>query len=169
MGGGDEPENLIELSIEDHAEEHRKLYEKHGYREDYLAWKGLLGQMKKEDILQELYSLAGKNSAIARRERGDPIGFQHWNPDTLKEMCSRAGSVSKNKNSVWWSNGTDYKFCIEQPEGYTRSTAPNNVGATTKKTFWWNNGKNHRRAKDCPAEGWVKGRINKGNLGGKRT
>ena len=35
MGGTDEPSNLIELTIEEHAIEHKKLWEKHGKREDY--------------------------------------------------------------------------------------------------------------------------------------
>ena len=31
MGGNDEPSNLIELSVEEHATAHRKLYEQHGH------------------------------------------------------------------------------------------------------------------------------------------
>lgn len=43
MGGGDEPENLIQLTIEEHAEAHRLLYLKSGKWEDLCAWKGLSG------------------------------------------------------------------------------------------------------------------------------
>jgi hypothetical protein len=37
-GGTDDASNLIELSVEDHAEAHRILYEKHGRKGDKLAW-----------------------------------------------------------------------------------------------------------------------------------
>lgn len=37
MGGSDNSENLIELSITAHAEAHRKLYEEHGRWQDKIA------------------------------------------------------------------------------------------------------------------------------------
>jgi hypothetical protein len=41
MGGTDHKSNLVKLSIEEHAEAHRKLYEEHGKQCDYNSWKGL--------------------------------------------------------------------------------------------------------------------------------
>ena len=52
MGGTDDPTNLIELTVEEHAEAHRVLYEKYGKIEDYCAWNGLLGIIGKEEILK---------------------------------------------------------------------------------------------------------------------
>lgn len=45
MGGTNNPENLIELTVEEHAEAHRKLWEQHGKWQDFCAWKTLLGTM----------------------------------------------------------------------------------------------------------------------------
>ena len=46
MGGTDDPDNLKRgLTIEEHAEEHRLLWKKHGKQEDYIAWKCLSGQI----------------------------------------------------------------------------------------------------------------------------
>lgn len=45
MGGTDDPENLIKLSVKDHAEAHKDLYELHGNWQDYIAWKALSGQI----------------------------------------------------------------------------------------------------------------------------
>jgi len=45
MGGSDEPSNLIKLTIEEHAEAHRKLWEEHGKEEDNIAWRMLSGQI----------------------------------------------------------------------------------------------------------------------------
>jgi hypothetical protein len=49
-GGSDDPSNLIELTIEEHAEAHKKLWEEHGRWQDHIAWKGLSGQIDKDEI-----------------------------------------------------------------------------------------------------------------------
>jgi hypothetical protein len=54
MGGTDDPSNLIELTIEEHAEEHRMLFEKYGKEEDRLAWLGLSKQISKVELLIEI-------------------------------------------------------------------------------------------------------------------
>ena len=54
IGGSDDPSNLIELTIEEHAEAHRILYLQYGRIEDRLAWLGLSGQIGKDEILLEL-------------------------------------------------------------------------------------------------------------------
>lgn len=163
MGGTDDPSNLLELSIEEHAEAHKKLYEQYGKKEDYIAWKGLSGKIGKEEIMLEKARLGGKKGSATCKEL--MIGAYYGsNP----ELTRKAGAISTNKGSTWWFNGTDYKFCIEQPEGYRESSAPNNPGTKTSGTKWWNNGVKHKRSAQCPGEGWVEGRINNGKLGGAR-
>ena len=68
-GGTDDPENLIELSIMEHAEAHRKLWLEHGRWQDKLAWQGLCGLIDKEDICREISREQGKLWA-SRRENG---------------------------------------------------------------------------------------------------
>jgi len=60
MGGTDDPSNLIELTVEEHAEAHKALYEEHGHIEDYCAWKGLSGQIGKEEIVRLLMDPTGR-------------------------------------------------------------------------------------------------------------
>ena len=43
-GGTDDPSNIVRLTVEEHAEAHRILYEKHGRIEDKIAWKCLSGK-----------------------------------------------------------------------------------------------------------------------------
>ena len=62
MGGSDDPTNLVELTIEQHAEAHRVLWEQYGKREDFLAWKSLSKQIDKEEIQQIRSSIGGKNN-----------------------------------------------------------------------------------------------------------
>ena len=41
LGGNDDPSNLVELTVEQHAKAHQTLYEQHGRWQDYVAWQGL--------------------------------------------------------------------------------------------------------------------------------
>jgi hypothetical protein len=66
MGGSDDPSNLIELTIGEHAEAHKKLYEQYGHWQDLIAWKGLSGQIGYEEVLTEVYRYAGKKGGSAK-------------------------------------------------------------------------------------------------------
>ena len=70
MGGTDDPDNLIELSIEEHAAAHLTLYEKYGKTEDLYAYKALSNQM--DDECQMAKSVLGgkksSNSSTIRTE-----------------------------------------------------------------------------------------------------
>jgi len=78
MGGGDEPSNIIELTVEEHAEAHKKLWEKHGNIEDYCAWKGLSEQIGREEIFRLLM---------------DPTGRKHTEETKKKISESNKGKV----------------------------------------------------------------------------
>jgi hypothetical protein len=45
MGGTNDPSNLVELTVKQHAQAHKKLYEKHGLWQDRIAWQMLSGQI----------------------------------------------------------------------------------------------------------------------------
>jgi hypothetical protein len=63
MGGTDDPKNLIKLTIKEHSQAHKKLYEKYGHWEDKLAWQGLSGQLgPKEKVIEEFYKQNGKRN-----------------------------------------------------------------------------------------------------------
>jgi hypothetical protein len=66
-GGTDHPLNLIELTIEQHADAHRILYEEYGRNEDKWAWLGLSGQIGKDEILRQI--------AMAQKGVKKPEGF----------------------------------------------------------------------------------------------
>lgn len=59
-GGTDDANNLIELTVSEHAEAHRVLYETYGRKEDEVAWKCLSGIMSKEELVKELQMIGAK-------------------------------------------------------------------------------------------------------------
>ena len=65
-GGIDDPSNLIELTVEEHAEAHKKLWEEFGRWQDQVAWKTLSGQITCAEAIKIAQSLSnrGPNNAM---------------------------------------------------------------------------------------------------------
>lgn len=95
MGGSDEESNLVELTIEEHAEAHKKLYEEYGKMEDKLAWHGLLGLIGKDDILLEIAKSNGKK--ISKAKRGKTLV---WNKGIKTGALSESHKLKISKSSV---------------------------------------------------------------------
>ena len=105
MGGTNEPENLIELTVEEHAEAHRILYEQHGKWQDYMAWKALSGQIKSDEIRRFLTTLAlkgkPKSPEHAEKCRKARLGKPH-SEETKKLMSEKqkGRKITWNLNAV---------------------------------------------------------------------
>ena len=68
MGGTDESSNLIELTREEHAQEHMKLYQQYGKKEDLGAYYLLTGQT--DEAMKISCSLGGKKQGQKNRDTG---------------------------------------------------------------------------------------------------
>ena len=113
MGGTDDPSNLVELTIDEHAAAHKKLWEEHGRLEDKLAWMGLAGMIDKEEIIRQQLSLASKKGNTGRKrpdlaEYNKGEGRKHsgggWNkgmPRTEEEKAL----MSKNRKGKGGQKG----------------------------------------------------------------
>lgn len=87
-GGTNDPSNLVEVSIYQHAELHRARWESLGEYEDWLAWKALSGQIGREDIQTERSRLGG----ITRR--GQPLG-----PKSMEHRAKISATLTGRKQS----------------------------------------------------------------------
>lgn len=75
-GGTDDSSNLINLTIEEHAEAHKILYEEHGRWQDRVAWLSLSKQITCAEAIKMAQSLANK------RENNAMFGmFGNKNPN----------------------------------------------------------------------------------------
>lgn len=96
-GGTDDPENLIELTIEEHAEAHHILFETNGQWQDFIAWKSLSGQIGKDDIRREMTRLAWtgrKHTEETKRKIREARAKQITTEETKQKMSSsRKGRV----------------------------------------------------------------------------
>lgn len=120
MGGTDDPTNLVELSKQEHAEAHLKLYEEHGKLEDLGAYYLLSGQT--DEAAKISSSLGGKAQGRVNAENGHMKNIQKLSdhsaagkkggratilsgkgafgdPVQRLESCRKGGKVQGKRNS----------------------------------------------------------------------
>jgi len=169
MGGTDEPDNLIELTIEDHAIAHRHLWKMYGNWQDEVAYKGLLGLMNTEECYKKAIlegSRKGGKKRMSNMKEEEKRDFfsdmakKNWekNGKKLKKMLSENAQKSKKKKLetgrgiggmppnkyCWITNGEkNDKILIENdiPEGWYKG-----------RTKYWRTGvsKNKKEVVQCP-------------------
>lgn len=120
-GGSKGP--TIEVTIEEHANIHKELYEKHGRWQDKIAWKGLSKQIGREEIQREICRQVGllpksKESIEKRRKwlkenfvgEGNPMHGKtgYWagkvGPNKGKKRPAHS-SIMKGENNPNYKNG----------------------------------------------------------------
>jgi hypothetical protein len=99
MGGTDDPNNLIELTVEEHADAHKKLWEQHGRYQDYYAWQGLSGRIGKEELIRQIQSVA--NSKPKSEETKEKIRQYRLGKNQTESSKEKIGQKAKER----WSNG----------------------------------------------------------------
>ena len=129
MGGTDEPDNLVELTIEEHAEAHKKLYEEYGHWQDLLAWKGLSGLLDSDDCLKIAIIEGGRIGAKIANEK-------RWKFHVKLEKKYPEGvdgrKIRKKRN--WYNNDeSEGQFEIDtQPKGWKKGRLSRSMTAATK-------------------------------------
>lgn len=149
MGGSNEKSNLIKLTVQEHAEAHRKLWEEHNKQEDYIAWKALSGQMSMDQAKIEARKIGQKRGTEVAATRPNVGGHALRNQQkgihdpNKKYLKSKGGKVTAERGHI-------KKF--------------------TKASKWMTNGKDDTRAlqekqEQLLKEGWVFGRTFSPNKG----
>jgi len=104
-GGTDDPSNLIRLTITEHAEAHRLLWEQHGRPEDKLAWLLLAGKTEEAEaarielarhVQQRRWKTPAARETQSARMKGNTIGVgREWTP--TNETKQRISAAQKER------------------------------------------------------------------------
>jgi len=111
MGGSDDPENLVRLTIQEHAEAHKKLWETYNKEEDRIAWKMLSGQISPYQATMEAIKNSSRKTCIKRNLEDNPMWnkyivqkvvdkrkkYYENNPNKLKELGEKMSQINKGK------------------------------------------------------------------------
>jgi hypothetical protein len=177
-GGTDDESNLMQLTIEEHADAHRILYETFGRWQDRVAWLSLSGIMLDEERIYEIISNANK---------GNPSGYRHSNETKAKLSAIKVGELNpqfgkpaanrgvkrpgiggRKRGTKWSEEERKKQIEIRSRDGFysfTQNTDRNEkikqarlgkTGAAAGK-FWYTNGEIETYATECLVGFW-KGR-----------
>lgn len=92
MGGTDDPGNLMEVSVEEHAELHFDLYTKYGKWQDWVAFHCLSGQIDNEEATLEAIRFSSRETCIKRNAENNPM----WNQESKDKMVKSRLEWIKN-------------------------------------------------------------------------
>lgn len=148
MGGTDDPSNIIKLTVEEHAEAHRILFEKYGCWQDEIAWKGLSKMIDHAEAISQ--TIANSNKRRIQPCLGRKLSKEH------KEKISKANLGRK----VWL--GRKHSTHSKQLIGEKNSVHQKGRLNSQYDTMWIHNPvtkENKKIRKDQPIPHcWIKGR-----------
>lgn len=161
MGGSNHPSNLVELTVQEHAEAHRILYEKYGCIQDKLAWQGLAGIISNQDLIYTLLSETKKgdknpqwgkpapNKGIKRPGVGGRKKGTKWSEEErqAKEQMHKSDEHREKMSKVWNNVERNKKIGLAHK---------GKIGAASGKR-WYNNGVQETYSATS-LDGWQLGR-----------
>lgn len=161
MGGTDDPSNLIELTIEEHAEAHRILYETYGKVEDKVAWQSLAGLAPKADLMREIHQLGRRKADEAMKEK-----YGITNPGQLPSTRKAASKRLKRLHAEGSMQVPNWNGRKHREESKKKIGAANSVLQLGSKnsqfgTMWITDGTSNKKVQKNSTipEGWRKGRV----------
>jgi len=118
-GGTDDPENIVELTVLDHAIAHRVLWKLHGRWQDKVAWEMLRGQTDNPMKIREMAEKVSKTRKKLIKEGKITKEMATNKPETLDKSAKRWRINNPNKGynnhtaypiKVIFEDGTEQKF-----------------------------------------------------------
>ena len=108
-GGTDSPDNLVRLTLEEHIEAHRKLYEEYGRWQDKSAYQALSGIIGNEEVIRLTQVEGGRKAGKLNKGRNHTEEHKQKNSDAQKGRKHSTETLKKmseaHKDQVPWNKG----------------------------------------------------------------
>ena len=121
MGGSNHSSNIVVLSVEEHAEAHRKLYEEHGKWQDKIAADMLSGQIKSDDVRREISRarMLNDNPMKTPKSVKKMLETRKWYKPSqeTKEKTSASCKGKKKSNTDNMNKSKLKSYLVTTPDG----------------------------------------------------
>lgn len=133
-GGTDEPSNLVLLTVEEHAEAHKKLWEQYGRWQDKVAWQTLSGQIDIQEARQQM--MCYNNPMHKPEVLAKMSGENHWSKREgnihnwwIKNPMHDPEVLSKLSGENHWSKrpGKIHNAKTNHPKGSSKKIMVDNI------------------------------------------
>lgn len=132
LGGSNELRNLVEVYPIRHAMFHYCNWRLWGNTEDKIAWRALAGYSKKEEIIHQVISLAGKKGGKIAKESGQLLAAALKQPKSVRQKIGKKliNFAYKNPRNATQETLTNrkYKKVFHIYEKLTERTIGNHLG-----------------------------------------
>lgn len=113
LGGDDSPINIIELSPEEHALAHKKLWEEYGNWQDHLAWKGLSGLISGDECQRQAIIEGSKKGNLTTNSKYPKGTRKNWNRGQQNPVGKSGSKNAYSKTYVMQTpRGTEIVSCL---------------------------------------------------------
>ena len=97
-GGTNDPSNLVEISLTQHAMFHYCEWKLYGKRADYVAWKRLVGNLSNEELVHQKLIMGGENGGRKTKELG--LGIFAISKEERSKISKRGGKIGGKKGGI---------------------------------------------------------------------
>ena len=97
-GGTNDPSNLVEISLTQHAMFHFCEWQLHGKRADYVAWKRLVGNLNDEELVHQKLIMGGEKGGRKTKELG--LGIFALSKEERSKISKKVGKIGGKKGGV---------------------------------------------------------------------
>ena len=137
MGGTDDPSNLIELTITEHAEAHLRLWEEHGIEYDRIAYLSLSKMIDRAEAIRQVQSETMKkqwSDPEYRKHHGERLrkfNIKRYQDPEERKRTSEATKLAKSTPEVRKRISEAAKKRYQDPEARKRTSEAAKLAKST--------------------------------------